>query len=168
VLPGEDTPLFVPWLYGERVPMSMREGRGALLAASLRTTRADLAYAVLAGIALNARWAYAHAQRLVSASPAPLRITGGGARSAVWRQIVADVLGKPLEIVEAPEHAGARGAAMTAAVASGWFATLESAAAMARCAGTVEPNPARAGWADSRYAQLVEHAKRVKREKEHR
>jgi xylulokinase len=161
--PTAATPLFAPWLYGERVPVSAREGHGALLYASLRTTRADLAYAVLAGVALNARWAYAHAQRLVAASSAPLRLTGGGARSAVWRQVFADVLRRPLQVLEAPEYAGARGAAMTAAVVCGWYQKLEETAAMARHGDTTEPNPARAAWADERYAQLVDHSKHARR-----
>jgi xylulokinase len=162
-IPGDSTPLFVPWLYGERVPVSVREGCGAIVGATLRTTKGDLAYAVLAGVALNSRWAYAHAQRCVAASDTPVRLTGGGARSAVWRQIFADVLARPLQLVESPEYAGPRGAAMTAAVACGWFATLDEAATIARYGETVEPNPARRTWADDHYARLVEYAKLAKR-----
>lgn len=158
-IPGEATPLFVPWLYGERVPVQVRDGCGALVGATLRTSRPDIAYAVLAGVALNARWAYAHAQRLVASSDASIRATGGGASSAVWRQIFADMLGRALQLVESPQHAGARGAAMTAAVACQWFDTLDASAAMARYAGTVEPNAARAAWADERYGELADYAK---------
>jgi xylulokinase len=160
--PGEATPLFVPWLYGERVPVQVRDGCAALVGATLRTSRPDIAYAVLAGVALNARWAYAHAQKLVAASDAPLRATGGGAGSAIWRQVFADGLGRPLPVVESPGHAGARGAAMTAAVACKWFATLDATAAMARYGETIEPNAARTAWADARYAQLADYAKLVK------
>lgn len=162
--PGPDTPTFVPWLYGERVPVSVREGRGALAGASLRTNRHDLAYAVLAGVAFNARWAYDCARRIVAPSTPLVRVTGGGAASAVWRQVVTDVVGVPLQVVEAPQYAGARGAAMTAAAACGWYATLDEAATMARYAETVQPDPARRAWADDRYARFVDLAKRIARD----
>lgn len=160
--PGSATPLFVPWLYGERVPVAAREGCGTLAGASLRTTRADIAYSVLAGVAFNVRWAYESAQRCVADSGAEIRMVGGGARSAVWPQIVADVLGRPLRIVASPEYAGARGAAMTAAVACGLFAGLDEAATIARYARRVEPNAARRAWADEAYARFVECAKRAR------
>jgi xylulokinase len=162
--PGADTPTFVPWLYGERVPVSVREGRGGLAGASLRTDRRDIAYAVLAGVAFNARWAYECARRCVAASAPVVRVTGGGATSAVWRQVLADVIGVPLQAVEAPAYAGARGAAITAATASGWYATLDEAATIARYADTAQPDPARRAWADERYHRYLALAKRIARD----
>ena len=160
--PGSATPLFVPWLYGERVPVAAREGCGTLAAASLRTTRADIAYSVLAGVAFNVRWAFESARRCVAASGPEVGMVGGGARSAVWPQIVADVLARPVRVVAAPEYAGARGAAMTATVACGLFGGLDEAATIARYARRVEPNAARRPWADEAYARFVECAKRAR------
>ena len=154
-VPGADAPLFAPWLYGERVPLSDASARGALAGATLRTSRSDLAYAVLAGVALNARWALAEAERCLAASAAPIRVTGGGAQSAVWRQIFADMLQRPLHAIDSPAYGGARGAAMTAAVAAGWYRSLDDAARMAKAGSTVEPQRARRGWADERYGELV-------------
>jgi xylulokinase len=153
--PGADTPLFAPWLYGERVPMSDAHARGALAGASLRTTRSDLAYSVLAGIALNARWALTESERCLASSTAAIRVTGGAARSAVWRQIFADMLQRPLITMESPEYGGAKGAAMTAAVTIGWYRSLDVASAMAREGVSVEPQRSRREWADQRYGELV-------------
>jgi xylulokinase len=152
--PGADTPLFAPWLYGERVPVSDANARGALAGASLRTTRSDIAYAVLAGIALNARWALTEAERCLASSTAAIRLTGGAARSAVWRQIIADMLQRPLITMDTPEHAGAKGAAMTAAVSIGWYASLDEASAMARQDVIVEPQRNRGEWAEQRFGEL--------------
>jgi xylulokinase len=153
--PGADTPLFAPWLYGERVPLSDASARGALAGATLRTTRADLAYSVLAGIALNARWALTESERCLASSAAPIRLLGGAARSATWRQIVADMLQRPLLTMEAPEFGGAKGAAMTAAVSVGWYRSLDDASAMARSGVAVEPQRSRKAWADQRYGELI-------------
>lgn len=162
-VPGVDTPMFAPWVYGERSPVMDAAARGALAGATLRTTREDIAYAVLCGIALNARWALAEAERCLAASSPAIRLVGGGALSAVWRQIAADMLQRPLEVVEAPQYGGARGAAMTAALAAGWYRSVDDAAAMARIGATVEPQHALRGWADARYGELVSYWRSTRR-----
>jgi xylulokinase len=154
-VPGADTPLFAPWLFGERVPVSEASACGALAGATLRTTRADIAYSVLAGIALNGRWALTEAERCLASSTATIRLIGGAARSAVWRQIVADMLQRPLLTMDSPEFGGAKGAAMTAAVSVGWYRSLDDASAMARTGVAVDPQRSRSAWADQRYGELV-------------
>jgi len=153
--PGADTPHFMPWLYGERVPVDDPHLRGALAGASLRSNRADLAYGVLAGVALNTRWALSHAEQVLPAAAAPLRLMGGGAGSAVWTRILADTLQRPLQVVENPAWAGSRGAAMTAALACGWFDSFAAANRLVRLGPVIKPDPAVKAWSEQRYRQLV-------------
>lgn len=117
--------------------------------------RSDLAYGVLAGVALSARRAFTHGQRCLKSSSRAIRVTGGGAESGAWMRIVADMLQQPLQIMEAPLFSGARGAAMTAATAAAWFPRLADCAPMAPLGRVIEPDAARRSWADDRYEELI-------------
>ena len=155
-VPGESTPQFFPWLHGERVPVDDRRLRGGFAGASLASSRDELAYATLAGVALNARWALERMNRLVPPSQQPICFMGGGAQSAAWGRIFADVLQRPLRVARAPQLAGARGAAMTAAVAAGWCEDFEGAFPAAGFERELQPDPARRAWSDRRFAQFVD------------
>jgi xylulokinase len=159
--PGADTPLFAPWLFGERAPLHDEHRRSVLTGASVRTTREDLAYAVLAGVALNARWALEAAQKCLRASTAELRVLGGAA-SPAWTRVLADMLQRPLRVASEPALGAARGAAMTAAVTAGWFRDLDAAGAMARMGIAIEPDRARRAWADERYGELRQLSRRTR------
>lgn len=153
---GADGPLFAPWLFGERVPVDNPHLRGALTGVSLRSSRADIARAVLAGVALNTRWALDHAERNLPALRPSIPMMGGGANSAVWVQLVADVLQRPLEVLEQPTLGGARGAAICATRVSGWYDRLDEAAvAMAAPHRSVTPDPAQKAWADGQYRRFT-------------
>src|SRR5262249_34087550 len=117
--PGSGGVIFTPWLYGERTPVEDRFVRGGVHNPSLSATRDDLVRAVFEGVALNARWLLRAVERFTGHTLDPIRFIGGGARSAVWCQIFADVLGRTVEQVADPVNANARGAAMLAAVALG-------------------------------------------------
>jgi xylulokinase len=112
--PGSDKLIFLPWIYGERSPVEDRLLRGGFFNYSLRATRAHLVRAVLEGIALNARWLLGYTERFAGQRFEPLRVVGGGAKSRLWCQIYADVLGRPVECIEAPHLASLRGAAALA------------------------------------------------------
>lgn len=118
-MPTEGGPLFAPWLYGERAPVEDRYLRGALLNLSLRANRGQVLRSVLEGVAFNTRWILAPVEHMAGAKAEPIRIGGGGARSPLWCQIMADVLGRTVEVVDEPGHATSRGAAMLAAVGVG-------------------------------------------------
>jgi xylulokinase len=118
VAPGSEGLLFLPWLFGERSPVSDVALRGGFVNLALAHGRAHLARAVYEGVALNLRWILDELAR--AGEPAPtLRAIGGGARSDAWLQIVADVTGRPVERVAHPQQAGAIGAALLGAVAAG-------------------------------------------------
>ncbi|MBI5330535.1 MAG: xylulose kinase [Betaproteobacteria bacterium] len=160
--PAADAPYFLPWLYGERVPVDDPHLRGALAGLSLRNGRADLARAVLEGVALNVRWAMHHAERLLPAVPAPLRLMGGGAASAAWAQILADTLQRPVQAAENPAWAGARGAAMTAAAACGDLPDY-AAATLAHWGPVIEPDPAQRSRAQARFQRFVAYWRATRR-----
>ncbi len=117
--PGAGNVLFTPWLYGERCPIADHTVRAAFINLSLRTTRADMLRAVLEGVALNSRWLLEALERFVGHRVDPIRVIGGGARSALWCQIFADVLDRQIEQVEDALQCNARGAALLASLGLG-------------------------------------------------
>lgn len=100
---------------GERAPFVDPAARGSFHGLSLETSHADLVRALCEGIAFHARHCL-EAARLGAGGA--VSVTGGGSRSAGWRQLLADVLGRPLRIARGPE-VGARGAALAALQAAG-------------------------------------------------
>ncbi|MDW8147855.1 MAG: FGGY-family carbohydrate kinase [Roseiflexaceae bacterium] len=117
--PGSGGLIFTPWLYGERTPVEDHTLRGGFHNLSLTTTRAQMARAVMEGVAYNMRWLRDAVRRFMRRSPGAIMMTGGGAQSAVWCQIFADVLGCPIHQATHPLLANVRGAALIAAVAIG-------------------------------------------------
>jgi xylulokinase len=137
--PGCEGLLFLPYLTGERTPHPDPLARGAFVGLTARHTRAHLTRAVLEGVAFGLRDSF----ELIKASPAGLihevRVSGGGARSLLWRQIMADVLGVPLVVAEAIEGA-AYGAALLAGVGGDvWPDVPAAAAAAVKTGARVEP-----------------------------
>ena len=117
--PGCGGLIFTPWLHGQRTPAQDHFASGGFHHLSLAAGRDDLVRAVLEGVALNARWLLHSLERFTRCRLEPIRFIGGGARSDVWCQIFADVLGRTIEQVADPVNANVRGAAMLAAVALG-------------------------------------------------
>jgi xylulokinase len=100
--------------------------------------------------------------RLARSKRRSVRVVGGGANSALWCQMMADVLERPLLRVEKPELAGARGAAMAAAVAAGWHTDLAAASAMVRTDRTFEPYPELRGLYAERFERFAAAYKRLR------
>jgi xylulokinase len=141
--PGADGLLFVPYLSGERTPHADPDARGAFVGLELRHDRGALVRAVLEGVAFGLRDSL-ELLRDLGVAAAAARVSGGGARSGLWRRIVASVLGLPVETTSA-EEGSAYGAALLGGVAGGVFADVQHA--VARCVrvhDAVEPDP---GWA---------------------
>jgi xylulokinase len=145
--PGAEGLLFAPYLAGERTPYADPEARGAFVGLALRHDRGAMVRAVLEGVAYGLRDSL-ELIRMLETEPTVGRLTGGGARSPLWRRIVASVLGLPLERV-AVEEGSAYGAALLAGCASGSFDSVEEAASRVRATDRVEPDPA---WSEA-YAQ---------------
>jgi xylulokinase len=133
--------LFLPYLTGERSPHPDPLARGAFVGLTLAHDRRHLARAVLEGVAFGLRDGLDLMVAAGMPAPSVIRASGGGVASPVWRQILADVLGAEIATVNTTEGA-AYGAGLLAAVAAGWFASVEDAAAALATATTVAaPGP---------------------------
>jgi xylulokinase len=154
--PGSEGLLFAPYLAGERTPHSDPDARGAFVGLSLRHDRGALVRAVLEGVAYGLRDSL-ELLRALGVEPEVGRISGGGARSALWREIVAAVLDLPLETV-AVEEGAAYGAALLAGCRTGTFGDPRDAARRCvRVTGRVEPDR----QAVSAYADGYERFRRL-------
>lgn len=119
VAPGAGGVMFLPWLAGSLAPAPDGRLRGAFLGLGLGTTRAQLLRAVLEGVSMQLRWLADDAEGLLGVTFPSVRFAGGGAQSDPWAQILADVLGRVVEQVDAPRLANARGAGLLGLVAIG-------------------------------------------------
>lgn len=138
--PGVEGLSFLPYLQGERTPHADPQARGAFVGLSLVHDRGALVRAVLEGVAFGLRDSL-ELLRELGVAPESARVSGGGAGSGLWLEIVASVLGLPLELT-AVEEGAAFGAALLGGVAAGVFATAEEAAASCvSIRDRVEPNP---------------------------
>ncbi|MFN0063808.1 MAG: FGGY-family carbohydrate kinase [Myxococcaceae bacterium] len=116
---GAGKVLFTPWLYGERTPIEDPWIRGGFHNVSLDTPRGALVRAVLEGVAFNARWLLQTVEKFAGRPMPFVHIIGGGAKSPLWCEIQANVLGRTVNQVSRPMYANARGAAMLTAVGLG-------------------------------------------------
>jgi len=161
--PGTEGLLFQPYLAGERTPHADPDARGAFTGLSLRHDRGAVVRAVLEGVAYGLRDSLELLRELgVEAEVG--RVSGGGARSALWLKIVTSVLGLPLERTEAEEGA-AYGAALLGGVAGGTFADAhEAVSACIRVRDRIEPDPdwqARYDEGYARYRRLYPTLRRL-------
>lgn len=140
---GAEGLLFLPYLTGERTPHPDPLARGAFVGLTVRHGQGHLVRAVLEGVALGLRDSMELMRGAGLGEITQVRVSGGGARSSLWRQILADVLGSPLVTVNTTEGA-AYGAALLAGVGAGQWESVPEA-----CAATVhvvdEAQPAAAG-----------------------
>lgn len=136
---GENQVFYLPYLMGERSPHNNPNARAMFVGMSMDTTREDMTLAVLEGVAFGLRDSLEVARSLgirIDSS----RICGGGAKSPLWRQIIAAVMNVKLEIIESEEGPG-YGAAILAAVGCGTFESVESACEkLVKVIDTVEPD----------------------------
>jgi xylulokinase len=140
---GSDGLLWAPYLFGERTPHLDAEARAAFVGITASHTRAHFVRAVMEGVAFSLRDTFT----LIAELGIPvesIRLGGGGARGALWRQIQADVYGMAVERLEA-EEGGAFGAALLAGTGVGAWESVEAAcAATVRAAETIAPKHAEA------------------------
>ena len=120
VAPGSEGLIVLPYFLGEKTPIFDPHARGVFFGLSLAHGRGHLHRAVLEAVAYGFRH---HLEVIESAGHgvARARIMDGGARSALWRQIVADVIGRPVEYAPGADMGSAHGAALVAGVARGFW-----------------------------------------------
>jgi xylulokinase len=141
VPPGSEGLLFLPYLTGERTPHPDPLARGAFVGLTVRHTAAHLARAVLEGVAFGLRDSMELVRGAGLGEIRQVRVSGGGARSPLWRQILADVLDTELVTVNTTEGA-AYGAALLAGVGAGqWGSVAESCTAAIQVVDSTRPQP---------------------------
>lgn len=150
---GENHVFFLPYLMGERSPHNDPLVRASFMGMSMDTTREEMTQAVLEGVAFGLRDSLEVARSLglvITAS----KICGGGAKSPLWKKIIANVLNLKLEIIES-EEGPALGGAILAAVACGEYANVKEACdAIVKVVDTVEPEKALVAKYEQRYQEF--------------
>lgn len=150
---GENHVYFLPYLMGERSPHNDPDARGTFIGMTMDTSRADMTQAVLEGVAFALRDSFEIAKSL-GIQINRTKICGGGAKSLLWKKIIANVLNVKVDVPETEEGPG-YGAAILAAVACSEYASVEEAAQKPlKVVDTVEPDAELAAKYEKRYAQF--------------
>lgn len=135
---GENQVFYLPYLMGERSPHNNPDARAVFIGMSMDTTREDMTQAVLEGVAFGLRDSLEVARKL-GIRIERTRICGGGAKSPLWKKIIANVMNLKVDVIES-EEGPALGGAMLAAVGCGEYPDVETAAAkIVKVVDTVEP-----------------------------
>lgn len=152
--PGSEGAMFTPWLHGERTPVEDANLRAAFFNLSIGVSAASMVRSVFEGVAYNCRWLLGAVEHFTGRRLDPITLVGGGGRSAVWAQIIADVLGRTVRRAADPIAVNLRGAGLLA-----WHATngigLEDLAAAVPVAETHLPDAAVRSLHDARFAEFV-------------
>lgn len=135
---GDNTVFFLPYLMGERSPINDPFARGAFIGLSMDTTRADMTQAVLEGVAFAIRDSFEVAKSL-GIQIERSKICGGGAKSTLWKTMIANILNIKIDVIE-NEEGPSLGGAMLAAVGCGEYATvMDAAKCLVNVVETIEP-----------------------------
>ena len=136
---GENPVFYLPYLMGERSPHNDPDARAAFVGMSMDTTREDMTQAMLEGVAFGLRDSM-EAAKSTGLTPKRSKICGGGAKSPLWRKIIANVMNMKIDRIESEEGPG-YGAAILAAVGCGVFSSVEEAAGrLVKITDTEEPD----------------------------
>lgn len=150
---GENHVFYLPYLMGERSPHNDPSARAAFIGMSMDSTREDMTQAVLEGVAFGLRDSLEVA-RSIGVNPERTKICGGGAKSPLWRKIIANVMNMKVDLIESEEGPG-YGAAILAAVGCGVFDSVEEAAKkLVKVTGTEEPDSELVQKYEERYQEF--------------
>ena len=142
--------IFLPYLSGERSPHNDVNARGAFIGLSAQTTRGQMSRAVMEGVAFALRDCLEVAVSN-GVKPTSTNLCGGGVRSRVWQEIIANVLGIPVHLLTT-EQGPSLGGAMLAMVGAGEYETVKDAAdAIVRVSETRLPDPAAVARCNAKY-----------------
>ncbi len=144
---------FLPYLMGERSPINDTNARGTFIGLSMDTSRSDMVQAVLEGVAFAIRDSFEVAKSL-GIDIKRSKLCGGGAKSPLWRKMIANVLNIALDIPQTEEGPG-YGGAMLAMVGCGVYDSVQAAVdALVHTSQTVEPNPEIAARYEAQYRKF--------------
>lgn len=150
---GENRVFYLPYLMGERSPHNDPDARAMFIGMSMDTTRADMTQAVLEGVAFGLRDSLEVARSL-GIQIDRTKICGGGAKSPLWRKIIANVMNLKVDVIES-EEGPALGGAMLAAVGCGEYPDVETIAEkLVKVVDTIEPEPELVAKYEERYQKF--------------
>ena len=150
---GENHVFFLPYLMGERSPHNNPDARGVFFGMSMDSTRADMTQAVLEGVAFGLRDSLEVARGL-GIKIERTKICGGGAKSPLWKKIIANVMNLKVDVLE-NEEGPSMGGAMLAAVGCGAYPDVETIGKkFAKVVDTVEPDPELVAKYEERYQKF--------------
>ena len=150
---GENRVFYLPYLMGERSPHNNPDARAMFIGMSMDTTRADMTQAVLEGVAFGLLDSLEVAKSL-GIKLERTKICGGGAKSPLWKRIIANVMNLKVDVIES-EEGPALGGAMLAAVGCGVYPSVEAIARkLVKVVETIEPEPELAAKYEERYQEF--------------
>ena len=150
---GENPVFYLPYLMGERSPHNDPRARATFTGMTMDTTREDMTQAVLEGVAFGLRDSLEVARSL-GIQIERTKICGGGARSPLWKMIIANVMNLKVDVIESEEGPG-YGGAILAAVGCGEYESVEAAAEkLVKVVDTVEPDPELAAKYEKQYRKF--------------
>ncbi len=150
---GENQVFYLPYLMGERSPHNNPDARAMFIGMSMDTTREDMTQAVLEGVTFGLRDSLEVAKSL-GIKIERTKICGGGAKSALWKKILANIMNLKVDVIES-EEGPALGGAMLAAVGCGEYPDVETVAKkVAKVVDTVEPEPELVAKYEERYQKF--------------
>lgn len=152
---GENQVFYLPYLMGERSPHNDPKARAVFLGMAMDTTREEMTQAVLEGVAFGLRDSLEVARSL-GMKIEWTKICGGGAKSSLWKKIIANVMNLKVDVIESEEGPG-YGAAMLAAVGCGVYKDVQEAAEkLVKVVDTVEPEAELVSKYEERYCKFKE------------
>jgi len=150
---GENKVFYLPYLMGERSPHNNPNARAMFIGMSMDTTRGDMTQAVLEGVAFGLRDSLEVAKCL-GMQMKRTRICGGGAKSILWKKMIANIMNLKVDLIES-EEGPALGGAMLAAVGCGKYQDVKSAAEkIVKVVDTIEPEPELVEKYEKKYQQF--------------
>ena len=150
---GENNVFYLPYLMGERSPHNNPDARAMFIGMSMDTTREDMTQAVLEGVAFGLRDSLEVARSL-GIKIERTKICGGGAKSPLWKKMIANIMNLKVDVIES-EEGPALGGAMLAAVGCGEYPDVETIAKkIVKVVDTVEPEPELVAKYEERYQKF--------------
>ena len=150
---GENQVFYLPYLMGERSPHNDPDARATFIGMTMDATREDMTQAVLEGVSFGLRDSLEVARSL-GLKIERTKICGGGARSPLWKKMIANIMNMKVDVIES-EEGPALGGAMLAAVGCGEYPDVETIAAkMVKVVDTVEPDPELVAKYEERYQKF--------------
>ena len=154
VEPGARGLLFMPWMFGERAPVTDTTLRGAFANLSLEHRREHMLRSIYEGVAYNLRWMMDEVEKRGLAAAGRCEPSAGGARSDTWMTVLADATGRRVEAMADPQEAGALGVALAVAVGLGIFSDYKQIKNVLKVHRTFEPDPATRPTYDTLYSEF--------------